>query len=43
MEYKSSKWIGSNRGTIEIENMKKHVVSLIDERLGADAVLPFVT
>ena len=43
MECKSSKWIGGNRGTIEIENMKKNVVSLVDTRprLGANAVLPF--
>ena len=41
MECKSSKWIGGNRGTIEIENMKKNVVSLVDTRLGAHTVLPF--
>ena len=41
MECKSSKWIGGNCGTIEIENMKKNVVSLVDTRLGANAVLPF--
>ena len=44
MECKSSKWIGGNRGTIEIENMKKNgvsLVTLVDTRLGANAVLPF--